>query len=162
MFQEQEQEQDESQDPGETPENEEEGAAEGGQDDGTFIKQIEDGTGIKIHVDTQKLEERWEEYREIFFGPELTEEEKEQLKKLKDDDKEFYIHLKFIVRKKTAEERAQDKEEEEEEEEAEADEDISLEEVDERKEERRKNLEPKCPSAESEPASGSEGIPYIS
>ena len=160
----QEQKQNENQDPEEIPENEE-GAGENGEDDGTFIEQIEDGTGIKIHIDTQKLEERWEEYREIFFGPEPTEEEKEQLKKLKEDDKEFYIHLKFIVRKKTAEEKAQAEEEEENveaEEEAEADEDVSLEELDERKEERRKNLEQKIPSADSDPASGSDGIPYIS
>ena len=61
--------------------------------------------GIKIIINTDGLNDKWEaqkvilqEYKEIFFGPDLTEEEIAELEKIANDDKHFTINLKFIIR----------------------------------------------------------------
>ena len=107
-----------------------------------------------------------QEYKEIFFGPDLTEEEKAELEKIANDEKEFYIHLKLLCRKKTweekeaeriaAEEEAKLKAEEEAAEAEEGEEDVVLEEADERKREKRKELEEKQKEGHSESEGDSE------
>lgn len=131
------------------------------EDTKSLLGKIEDQTGIRIIIRTEGLEERLnehvfmplKEYKEIFFGPDLTDEEKAELEKIANDEKEFYIHLKLLCRKKTLEEKEAERlaaEEEEkrkaEEEDAktkEKDEEVVLEEADERKIEKRKELEKK-------------------
>ena len=49
-----------------------------------------------------------QEYKEIFLGPDLTDEERAELEKLAQDEISFHVHLKFVVRKKTQEERGED------------------------------------------------------
>eukprot|EP00116_Pleurobrachia_bachei_P019157 sb/3479419/ len=135
------------------------------EDDGedrSILGQIEDETGVRIVFKTDKLEARLQEYKEIFFGPDLTEEELAELEKIANDDKTFYIHLKFIVRKKTWEEIEEErrlKEEEEARKRAEeeaangeggGEEEGELDETEERKMEKRKELAEKGGEVEEE------------
>jgi len=129
----------------------------------SWYEKLQDDSGIRIIINTDGLNEKWEaqkvilqEYKEIFFGPDLTPEEIAELEKIEKDDKHFTIHLKFIIRKKTKEEKEEERlaaEEEarrkaiengeivEGEEGNSSDENNVLHETDERKEERRKEME---------------------